>query len=61
MYKFMVEPELQAYCAWSAYERAKQYSWERCARETFSFLTDVTKISGLANPIVCDNEQTLSK
>ena len=28
-------------CAARAYEYAKQYSWERCARDTFSFIADV--------------------
>lgn len=32
---------LREHCAWSAYERAQQYSWERCARETFSFLAEI--------------------
>jgi glycosyltransferase involved in cell wall biosynthesis len=27
----------------SAYERAQLYSWERCARETFSYLAEVAK------------------
>ena len=29
--------------AWSAYERAQAYSWQRCAKETFSFLADVAQ------------------
>jgi glycosyltransferase involved in cell wall biosynthesis len=33
--------EKRAECAARAYESAKQYSWERCARETFSFMADI--------------------
>ncbi len=29
--------------AWSAYDRAQLYSWERCARETFSYLAEVAQ------------------
>jgi glycosyltransferase involved in cell wall biosynthesis len=29
--------------AWAAYERARGYSWERCANETFSFLAEVAR------------------
>ncbi len=32
---------LRKHCAWSAYERAQQYSWGRCSRETFSFLAEI--------------------
>jgi glycosyltransferase involved in cell wall biosynthesis len=28
-------------CAARAYEYAKAYSWERCARDTFAFIADV--------------------
>ncbi|MFC1826088.1 glycosyltransferase family 4 protein [Thermodesulfobacteriota bacterium] len=34
---------LRAQYAQVAYERAREYSWERCARETFSFLAEVVK------------------
>jgi glycosyltransferase involved in cell wall biosynthesis len=34
-------PELREYCAGSAFNRAKDHSWQRCARKTFSFLTEV--------------------
>jgi glycosyltransferase involved in cell wall biosynthesis len=30
-------------CAQGAYERAQQYSWERCAKETFSFLSHIAQ------------------
>lgn len=34
-------PEKRSECAARAYEYAMQYSWERCARETFSFIADI--------------------
>lgn len=27
--------------AWSAYQRAREFSWDRCARETFGFIREV--------------------
>jgi len=35
------EHEAREQQAWAAYHRAAQYSWERCASETFSYLTEV--------------------
>ena len=40
-------PQLRASLAQSAFERARQYSWDRCARETFAFLASC---AGLARP-----------
>jgi glycosyltransferase involved in cell wall biosynthesis len=37
------DPKLRARCANLAFERARQYSWERCAQETFSALAEVTR------------------
>lgn len=34
-------PELREKCAADAYRRAQQHSWERCARETWSFVREV--------------------
>jgi len=34
----VTSPETRGACAAAAYARAQQYSWERCAKETFSFL-----------------------
>jgi len=34
-------PGLRERRAWSSYERAKIYSWERCARETFDFIAQL--------------------
>jgi glycosyltransferase involved in cell wall biosynthesis len=38
-------PELRAEKAWAAFERVQQYSWPRCADETFSFLRDAARKS----------------
>jgi glycosyltransferase involved in cell wall biosynthesis len=35
--------DLRSHLAQLAYERAQQYSWERCAQETFSFLVEVAQ------------------
>lgn len=35
------DTSLRERCAATAYERARAYSWARCARETFGFLRDV--------------------
>ncbi|MFW6121334.1 MAG: glycosyltransferase family 4 protein [Petrotogales bacterium] len=37
------DPELREKKAWMAYERAKLYSWKRCAHETFDFLAKVVQ------------------
>jgi len=40
--KRLVEsPEMRAHKAQAAYKRAQQYSWKRCADETFGFLARV--------------------
>lgn len=39
--KLAADPDLRQRVAASAYRRAQQYSWERCAEETFSFLAEV--------------------
>ncbi|MBW2663067.1 MAG: glycosyltransferase family 4 protein [Deltaproteobacteria bacterium] len=36
---------LRARLAQEAYNRAQEYSWERCADETFSFLAEVIKVN----------------
>jgi len=33
--------ELRTQCALSAYAKGQLYSWERCARETFTFIRDI--------------------
>jgi glycosyltransferase involved in cell wall biosynthesis len=39
----ILNPELRTKIAIKGYERSKEYSWNKCARETFSFLSDFTK------------------
>ena len=39
----MDSPSLREHCASLAYQQAQHYSWERCAGETFSFLTQVAQ------------------
>lgn len=39
-------PVLREHCAWAAFQCAQAYSWERCARETFSFLAKVAQGAG---------------
>jgi glycosyltransferase involved in cell wall biosynthesis len=36
-------PELRERCAKEALLRARQYTWESCARETFGFLASVAR------------------
>ncbi len=38
----MDDPYLREQKAWAAYECSREYSWERCARRTFSFLQDAS-------------------
>lgn len=40
---FLESPQLRAQKAQMAFERAQQYSWDRCARETFAFLADAAR------------------
>lgn len=35
---------LREKCAWAAYERAKTFSWEKCADATFSFLAECARM-----------------
>ncbi|MGA2227039.1 MAG: glycosyltransferase, partial [Syntrophobacteraceae bacterium] len=39
--ELMTDHGKRSECATRAYEYAKQYSWERCARDTFAFIADV--------------------
>ncbi|MGO9022472.1 MAG: glycosyltransferase family 4 protein [Syntrophobacteraceae bacterium] len=39
--ELMTDQKKRSECAARAYEYAKQYSWERCARDTFTFIADV--------------------
>jgi glycosyltransferase involved in cell wall biosynthesis len=44
--KLVEDPDLRTKLAWEAFNRASIYSWERCADETFSFLSQVAKDFG---------------
>jgi glycosyltransferase involved in cell wall biosynthesis len=44
----IADPSLRATLAARAFARAAQYSWERCARETFDFLASIAKRKGVA-------------
>ncbi len=46
MRELMLDRKKRAECAARAYEYAKEYTWERCARETFSFLAEVAAMDG---------------
>lgn len=39
--RMVCDRELRKRCAMTGYRRAKEFSWKRCADETFSFLTKV--------------------
>lgn len=41
--ELMMDRELRQRCASRAYERATQYSWDRCARETLQFISRVAE------------------
>lgn len=41
--KMIRDRVLREKSAWSAYERAKTFSWEKCAEATFSFLAECAK------------------
>ena len=41
LHGLMVDPDAREQYAWTAYQQAQQYSWSRCAMETFSFLAQV--------------------
>jgi len=41
--KLIDSPKLRTELSHASYERVQQYSWERCASETFGFLTGIAK------------------
>ncbi|MBF0420155.1 MAG: glycosyltransferase family 4 protein [Magnetococcales bacterium] len=43
LHKIIASPHLRAELAQVSYQRAQQYSWQRCADETFQFLIAVTQ------------------
>ena len=40
---------LRERCAWRAYTKAQDYSWEKCAQQTFAFIAEVAKKSDKFN------------
>jgi glycosyltransferase involved in cell wall biosynthesis len=42
----LYSPELRARLAQAAYQRARGFSWEQCAQQTFEFLAQVASGSG---------------
>ena len=41
--KLIEDKELRERIAWNNFEKAKKYSWVRCAHETFEFIYSVYK------------------
>jgi glycosyltransferase involved in cell wall biosynthesis len=39
----IIDAELRQRLAWGAYEKARHYSWQRCADETFAFLAQAAQ------------------
>jgi glycosyltransferase involved in cell wall biosynthesis len=39
--KLILSPELRETLAWKVYYQAKRFSWERCTRETFHFISRI--------------------
>ncbi len=52
IHTLMDSSDLRAQLAQAAFERTQQYSWKRCADETFRFLGDIAKIQFSGNNIV---------
>jgi len=46
LWELIDSPQLRARLANSSFERVKGYSWQRCARETFTFLAEVSRAHG---------------
>ncbi len=43
--KLIDSPELRSNLAWKSFEKSKQYSWGKCAGQTFSFLAEIASDS----------------
>lgn len=41
LHRLLASPQARERCSSAAYERARQYTWERCADQTFSFLKEI--------------------
>jgi glycosyltransferase involved in cell wall biosynthesis len=48
----IVSPQLRLKCAHAAHQRALQFSWTRCAHETFAFFARVATKQGTPTPVV---------
>jgi glycosyltransferase involved in cell wall biosynthesis len=44
--KLILSPKFRETIAWKVYIRAKEFSWDRCARETFQFISKVKQEFG---------------
>jgi glycosyltransferase involved in cell wall biosynthesis len=51
--KLIGSPELRRQRAHAARERAREYSWTRCADETFAFLARIASQESVATPAAC--------
>ncbi len=43
LHELISSPELRTSLAHASYERAQQYSWQRCADETFGFISEIAQ------------------
>jgi glycosyltransferase involved in cell wall biosynthesis len=43
IHRLMVDRDKREEYAWAAYRQAQQFTWERCAKETFCFLSEIAK------------------
>jgi glycosyltransferase involved in cell wall biosynthesis len=41
--ELIVSPQLRTELAWASNRRAQQFSWQRCADETFEFLVEIAQ------------------
>jgi glycosyltransferase involved in cell wall biosynthesis len=41
--KLLLSPKIRETIAWEVYNQSNNYSWERCARETFGFISRVVR------------------
>lgn len=57
LYSLMNDLALRERYAWSAYKQSQSYSWQRCARETFSFIADVAHSTREKDDYVCVESQ----
>jgi glycosyltransferase involved in cell wall biosynthesis len=51
--ELIASPELRRQRAHAARERAREFSWTRCADDTFAFLARIASQEGVATPAAC--------